>query len=78
MKNTIKFKNQRTKWGSCSFNNNLNFNYNVIGKNIEVIDYLVVHELTHTLIKNHSKRFWDGVMSVIPDCKELRNELKKY
>ena len=75
-KNTIKFKNQRTKWGSCSFNNNLNFNYNVIGKNIEVIDYLVVHELTHTLIKNHSKIFWDKVGDRIADYKKERKILK--
>lgn len=77
-KNTIKFKNQRTKWGSCSFNNNLNFNYNVITKSIDVVDYLVVHELTHTLIKNHSKIFWDKVDGVIPDYKKLRKELKAY
>lgn len=76
IKNTIKFKNQRTKWGSCSFNNNLNFNYNVITKNLDVIDYLVVHELTHTLIKNHSKIFWDKVKSVIGDYRILRKELR--
>lgn len=75
IKNKIKCKNQRTKWGSCSFNNNLNFNYNVIAKNIEVIDYLVVHELTHTLIKNHSKMFWDKVESVISNYKDLRKLL---
>lgn len=76
IKNTIKFKNQRTKWGSCSFNNNLNFNYNVITKNLDVIDYLVVHELVHTLIKNHSKKFWDKVKSVIGDYRILRKELR--
>ena len=76
IKNTIKFKNQKTRWGSCSFDNNLNFNYNVITKNLDVIDYLVVHELTHTLIKNHSKIFWDKVKSVIGNYKELRKELR--
>lgn len=77
-KNTIKFRNQKTRWGSCSFDNNLNFNYNVISKSIEVIDYLVVHELIHTIIKDHSKRFWDGVCDIIPDYKNLRKELKIY
>ena len=76
IKNTIKFKNQKTRWGSCSFDNNLNFNYNVITKNLDVIDYLVVHELTHTLIKNHSKIFWDKVKSVIGDYRILRKELR--
>ena len=75
-KNTIKFKNQKTRWGSCSFDNNLNFNYNVITKSLDVVDYLVVHELTHTLIKNHSKKFWDKVESVIKGCEELRKNLK--
>lgn len=74
-KNKIKCKNQRTKWGSCSFDNNLNFNYNVVAKSLDVVDYLVVHELTHTLIKNHSKKFWDMVESVIPNYKELRKLL---
>ena len=74
--NRITIRNQKTRWGSCSFDNNLNFNYNVITKNLDVIDYLVVHELTHTLIKNHSKIFWDKVKSVIGDYRILRKELR--
>lgn len=75
-KNTIKYKNHKTKWGSCSYNNNLNFNYNVISKNLNVIDYLVIHELTHTIIKNHSKSFWNLVENILPNYKELRKQLK--
>lgn len=75
-KNNIKYKNQKTRWGSCSYNNNLNFNYNVISKSIEVIDYLVVHELTHTIIKNHSQKFWNVLKTIIPDFDILRKQLK--
>ena len=75
-KNNIKYKNQKTRWGSCSYNNNLNFNYNVISKSSEFIDYLVVHELTHTIIKNHSQKFWNVLKTIIPDFDILRKQLK--
>lgn len=76
-KNLIKYKNQKTRWGSCSSKNNLNFNYKIIEKSIDVIDYLVVHELTHTLIKNHSLYFWNYLKNILPDyirLKKLLNE----
>lgn len=75
-KNKISYKNQRSLWGSCSSVNNLNFNCNLIEKRIEVIDYVIIHELSHTLYKDHSKRFWDCVASIISNYKELRKELK--
>lgn len=73
--NRIFYKNQKTRWGSCSFVNNLNFNYNIVNKSIEVIDYLVVHELSHTIVKNHSKQFWHTVENILPNYKELKKEL---
>ena len=76
-KNKISYKNQRTIWGSCSFCNNLNFNCNLIEKRLEVIDYVIVHELCHTIHKNHSKNFWQEVKSILPNCFDLREELKK-
>ncbi len=76
-KNKINFKNQKTRWGSCSYFNNLNFNIKAVEKPIEVIDYLVVHELSHTIYKNHSKDFWNYVEKILPNYKELRKMLKK-
>ena len=76
-KNKISYKYQRTLWGSCSFCNNLNFNCNLIEKRLEVIDYVIVHELCHTIHKNHSKNFWQEVKSILPNCFDLREELKK-
>ena len=44
---------------------------------MSVIDYVVVHELAHTVVKNHSRKFWDAVASVMPDYKERRRWLKE-
>ncbi len=75
-RNKISFKNQKTRWGSCSYCNNLNFNIKVIEKPMEVIDYLIVHELSHTIYKNHSKDFWNYVEKILPNYSELRKILK--
>lgn len=74
--NKLTIKNMVSKWGSCSFKHNLNFNVNLLEKRKEIIDYLVVHELTHTIHFNHSKEFWNHVLSIIPNYLELKRELK--
>jgi len=73
----ISIRSQRTRWGSCSKNGNLNFNYKLIYLSEEIMDYVIVHELCHLDQFNHSKRFWFLVSEIIPDYKELRRELKK-
>lgn len=75
-KNKISFKEQSTRWGSCSSKHNLNFNINIIEKRIELIDYLIIHELSHTIFFNHSKDFWNLVKEIIPNYEILKNELK--
>lgn len=75
--NTVRFKNQKTRWGSCSQKGNLNFNWKLIMAPIYIIDYVVVHELCHFLQMNHSKEFWQQVGSQIPDYKERRKWLKE-
>lgn len=74
--NKISYKNQKTKWGSCSSKRNLNFNYNIIEKSPDIIDYLIVHELSHTIFMNHSKNFWNYVGQIIPNYKILEEKLK--
>jgi hypothetical protein len=75
--NRVNVKAQKTLWGSCSSNNNINLNYQLIMAPLEVIDYVIVHELVHTLHKNHSPRFWQKVSSIMPKYKASKNWLKE-
>lgn len=72
----VTIRNQKTRWGSCSRNRALSFNYRIVFLTPEVQDYLIVHELCHLKEFNHSKNFWDLVAKEIPDYKVLRNRLK--
>lgn len=67
----------RTRWGSCSGNGSLNFSWRLIMAPMEAVDYVVVHELAHTVFHNHSRRFWKKVESIMPDFKERRKWLRK-
>lgn len=67
----------RTRWGSCSATGSLNFSWRLILAPLEVVDYVVVHELVHTVLHNHSKQFWHRVEAIMPNYKEHRTWLKK-
>lgn len=72
----VRLKSQKTLWGSCSSINNINLNYLLIGAPISVIDYVIVHELSHIKHKNHSKTFWTLVESILPNYKIEKKWLK--
>ena len=74
--NDIRVKNHSSRWGSCSHKGNLNFNYTLLKLPLELLDYVVVHELAHLKEMNHSRKFWDVVAQTIPDYKERRKKLK--
>jgi len=76
--NQIKLKSQKTRWGSCSGKDNLNFNYLLMMAPLEVIDSVIIHELCHTIHKNHSKDFWNLVYKIIPNYKQHNKYLKDY
>ncbi len=63
----VNITNALKRWGSCGTNGNLNFSWRLIMAPLRVIDYLVVHELSHIEVKNHSKEFWSKVERMIPD-----------
>ncbi len=76
--NNVFLKNIRTRWGSCSSKNNLNFNIHLMKIPYELIDYVILHELVHTIHKNHGKYFWSNLERVCPNSKKLDKELKRY
>ncbi len=74
----LKLSNAMKRWGSCSERGNVNLNWRLIMLNDRLIDYVVVHELSHLIELNHSRRFWNVLAGVLPDCQELRRNLKAY
>jgi len=65
--NNVRIKNQKTRWGSCSSKKNINLNRNLLFLNPELVDYLLLHELCHTVHLNHSKHYWQMVDSFLPN-----------
>ena len=76
--NKLSIKNQKTRWGSCSQKNNINLNARLLHLPTELIDYVILHELVHIKVKNHSKEFWSILDSYVGDSKFYDKELKKY
>lgn len=73
----IKYGKYRSKWGSCSPNNQLNFNSRLSMCREDVIEYIVVHELCHTVVRNHSRKFYDEVLKYLPNYKESLRWLRR-
>lgn len=75
--NKIAIKNNISNWGSCSTRQNINLNLHLMRLNSRLIDYVIVHELVHTVIKNHGAQFKATMLNYFPDIKELDAILKK-
>jgi predicted metal-dependent hydrolase len=73
----IRISSARTRWGSCSSGGTLSFTYRLVMAPPEVVDYVVLHELVHTQVHNHSKTFWNRVAQLMPDYKVRLAWLKK-
>ena len=74
----IVIRGQKTRWGSCSHKKNLSFNWKLIMAPEPVIDYVIIHELTHLKEMNHSKRFWELVAQYCPRWREYKKWLKQH
>ncbi len=73
----IRITNARSRWGSCSRHNRLSFSWRIIMASLTIIDYVLIHELVHIREKNHSKKFWDDLESILPDYRKHRSWLRE-
>lgn len=76
--NKITLRNQKTRWGSCSSLGNISINWRITLAPLKIVDYIVVHELCHLKVLNHSKEFWLLVAKYIPNYKECEKWLKQH
>ena len=72
----IKVKEFKSRWGSCSSNGEIIYNWKIIMSPDPIVDYVVVHELCHLVHQDHSKQYWHKVRSIIPDYQSKRDWLK--
>ena len=76
--NRVSIRNQKTLWASCSHQNNISLNIRLTDLSPELIDYVLLHELVHTKIKNHSPKFWQRLQKDMPNARTLDRKLKKH
>jgi hypothetical protein len=74
----ILLKRQKTIWGSCSIHNDISLNSNLVFLEDKLIDYVILHELAHTKVRDHSKRFWNHLEKLLPDSKIFDKELRNF
>jgi len=73
----VKISSAKTRWGSCSSSGTLNFTWRLVMAPLDVIDYVVVHELVHLRVKDHSSKFWKAVEAIYPEYKKQRKWLRE-
>jgi len=76
--NKVSVKNSKTRWGSCSFDNSINLSLHLMRLPDYLVDYVILHELVHTKIKNHSRDFWQLLDLVSGNAKKLDREVRDY
>ncbi len=72
----ITIRTMKTRWGSCSAQNNISLNIGLIALTDELRDFVILHELVHTKIKNHGIEFWNALELIINDPRSLNRKLK--
>jgi predicted metal-dependent hydrolase len=76
--NRVFIRNQKTRWGSCSQKNNISLNMKLIKLPGELMDYVILHELVHTKVKNHSNGFWAELNGLVGNGKGMALTLREY
>ncbi|MDX9847626.1 MAG: SprT family zinc-dependent metalloprotease [Tenuifilaceae bacterium] len=75
---SLRIKNITSRWGSCSSKNNINLSIYLMKLPDELVDYVILHELTHTIHKNHGPQFWNHLNKLTGNAKSLAARVKKY
>lgn len=75
--NRISVRNQRSRWGACSSRGTITLNWRLVQAPIEVRDYVILHELAHVSVPNHSRAFWRRVAELCPDWRDAERWLKQ-
>ena len=76
--NKLYVRNQKTRWGSCSSKNNISLNMRLVLLPDDLRDFILLHELIHTKVKNHGNDFWREIMKVEPKARELTKQINQY
>jgi len=76
--NKISFRNNKSRWGSCNRNNDISLNIHLMRLPYHLIDFVILHELVHTVHKNHSIDFWKCLKSIVKNLDIYKKELKNY
>jgi len=76
--NEAKISEMKYRWGSCTTKNNINFNWRILKAPMQVVDYIIVHELAHFRESNHTSEFWNIVAVQLPEYEKAKQWLKKY
>ena len=76
--NRIFIRNQKTRWASCFGKNNISLNIKLALLPDDLLDYVLLHELVHTQIKNHSKKFWKTLDGLVIDAEKMDRRLNDY
>ena len=76
--NRVTIRNQKTRWGSCSSKNNISLNMKLVLLPDDLRDFILLHELVHTKIKNHGNEFWDEINRIEPNARELTKQINKF
>jgi predicted metal-dependent hydrolase len=76
--NRVSVRGQKTRWGSCSHKNNISLNRMLVHLPEALVDYILLHELVHTRIKNHGHLFWEALTQCLPNARSLDRELNQH
>jgi hypothetical protein len=73
----VRITNASQRWGSCNHRGGLNFSWRLIQAPLEIVDYVIVHELVHLRQPDHSRKFWEKVEALMPDYRRRREWLRE-